>query len=466
MAEEKKKFKVPHTYVILFCVIILAAIGSYILPPGEYTRVRDEALKRTIVDPNSFHSVERSPVTLFQLFMSVPEGMVKAAEIVFFIFICGGAFNIIQATGCLHSSISRAVVAMKGKETWMVPIVMLIFSIGGFTVGMSEEVIVFIPIGVALARATGYDDITAVAMMSTGAAIGFNGGMLNPFTVGVAQGIAELPLFSGIQFRWIGYGLFYVIAVAYTLRYAKRVKADPSTSYVADLIREDTSTHRIADDVEFTTCHKLVLLVFALGIAYMVYGVMKEGFYMMELATVFFGIGVIGGLVGRLSPSNIARAFVAGCQDIAFGALVVGISRGILVTMSNGKIIDTVIHGLAGVVSVLPHGFAAIGMFLVQSCINFFIPSGSGQAATTMPIMTPLADLVGITRQTAVLCFQYGDGLSNSVIPTSASLMGVLGMAKVPYERWLKFMFPLFLIWTAVACVLVYVAAVIKLGPF
>lgn len=463
---EKKKFQVPHTYVILFMIIILVTLATYVLPAGVYERVTDPNTGRTVVDPASYHHVERTPVGPFDMIKAIPDGMKAAASIVFFIFIVGGAFAIITETGAVSAGIHKAVRSLEGKEKLMIPIIMLIFSIGGFTFGLAEEVIVFIPIGIALARAMGYDDIVGVSMMSTGAAIGFSGGMLNPFTVGVAQGIAELPLFSGIGFRVAGYIVLYIIGVWYTMRYAARVKADPSGSLVYDIMQKDKAEHVEVEAPEFTGRHKLVLLVVVLGFAYMIYGVMEMGWYIDELSTLFLGMALIGGLVGALSPSKIASAFVVGAKDIAFGALVVGIARAILVVMTNGQIIDTVINGLANFVSVLPGAVTAMGMFWVQVVINFFIPSGSGQAATTMPIMSPLADIVGVTRQTAVLAYQYGDGFTNSIIPTSASLMGILAIGKVPYERWFKFIWPLMVFWIIAGSVMCAIAFMIGYGPF
>ena len=466
MDSVKKRMKMPHTYVILFSIVILAAIASYTLPAGIYDRNKDPNTGRTLVNPTSYHQVEQTPVSPFALFKAIPRGMVAAGDIVFFIFICGGAFTIIQATGAVDSGLARFIIRLRGYEKALIPLTMLLFSVFGFTMGMSEEVIVFIPIGVVLARALKYDDIVAVSMLSTGAAIGFASGLLNPFTVGVAQTIAELKMFSGIEFRIIGYVFLYLSAVIYTMNYAKKVKANPEYSYVYEEMQLNPEVGVLDESVHFTGVHQAVALVCLAFLGVMIYGVMKLDFYITELAAVFLAMGLIGGLVGRLAPSQIAMHFVKGCKDIVFGALVVGVARAILVVLQDGQIIDTIIHGLANVVSVLPKGLAAVGMFWVQSIINFFIPSGSGQAAATMPIMAPLADLLGITRQTAVLAFHYGDGFSNSIIPTSASLMGVLAMARVPYEKWFRFIWPLMVIWTIIGSVMCYIAAVINLGPF
>lgn len=464
--QSKRKFKVPHTYVILFAIVLLVFVASYLVPAGTYERVKDENTGRTVVDPTSYHYVEPTPVSPFEMMKSLPQGMKETADIIFFIFICGGAFAMIQTTGAIDAGVSRAVIGLRGKEKIMIPVVMFLFSIMGFTYGCAEEVIVFVPIGIALARAMGYDDIVGVSMMSTGAAIGFSGGMLNPFTVGVAQGIAELPLFSGMGLRIVGYVVLYIVAVVYVMRYAAKVKADPTQSLVYDIMQADKGEQAISTNVEFTSRHKAVLVVVALSLGYMVYGVMKMGWYIVELSTIFLSMGIIAALVGGVGPSNIAKSFVAGAKDIAFGALVVGIARAILVVMTKGQIIDTVISALASLVSSLPGSITAVGMFWVQVIINFFIPSGSGQAATTMPIMAPLSDLVGITRQTAVLAYQYGDGFTNQIIPTSAALMGVLAMGKVPYERWFKFIWKLMAFWIAAGTVMVLIAAIINYGPF
>lgn len=466
MDSVKKRMKMPHTYVILFSIVILAAIASYTLPAGVYDRSKDPATGRTLVNPASYHHVEQTPVSPFDLFKAIPRGMVAGADIVFFIFICGGAFTVIQATGAVNSGLSRFIMKLRGYENLLIPMTMLLFSVFGFTMGMSEEVIVFIPIGVLLARALKYDDIVAVAMLSTGAAIGFASGLLNPFTVGVAQTIAELKMFSGLEFRIIGFVFLYLSGVIYTMNYAKKVKANPEYSYVYEEMQKNKEVGILDESVQFTGVHQAVALVCLAFLGVMIYGVMKLEFFITELAAVFLAMGIVGGLVGRLGPNQIAMHFVAGCRDIVFGALVVGVARAILVVLQDGQIIDTIIHGLANGVSIFPKGLAAVGMFWVQSIINFFIPSGSGQAAATMPIMAPLADLLGITRQTAVLAFHYGDGFSNSIIPTSASLMGVLAMAHVPYEKWFRFIWPLMVIWTIIGSVMCYIAAVINLGPF
>lgn len=462
-----RKLAIPHTYVLLFMIVIVVAVGTYVVPAGVFERYRDEATGRTLVDPDSFHHVEPTPVGFFDVFASVPKGMIAAGEVIFFIFIVGGAFTIIQATGAIDAGISKVVLQLKGREKLLIPATMFVFSLGGLSFGMSEETIVFIPMGVALARAVGFDPIVGTAIISTGAAVGFAGGILNPFTVGVAQSIAELPLFSGIGIRVVGYALLFLGACYYVMRYASKVKEDPKSSIVYDLFKdEEVPGHYTSESTKLTSSHKLVLLVVVLFFAYMIYGVMAKGYYIMELATIFLAMGVISGFVGGLTPNAIGRAFADGTKSIAFGALVVGIARAILVVMTEGQIIDTVIYALANWVSHLPGALSAAGMFWVQSVINFFIPSGSGQAMATMPIMAPIADLIGVTRQTAVLAYQYGDGFTNQIIPTSGVLMATLGMAKIPYDRWFKFIWPLMIFWHLIGTAMVIIAHLVGYGPF
>lgn len=464
---EKKRFKVPHTYVILVTIVLIAAILTYIVPAGEYNRVKDEATGRTLVDPASFHSVEQKPIQIFSLFKSIPVGMEKAANIIFFIIIVGGAFQIITATGTIDAGVGKAAKALRGKEKLMIPMFLILFSIGGATFGMAEETIVFVPIGVALARALGFDAITGTAMITLGAACGFNAGFMNPFTVGVAQGIAQLPLFSGIGFRLVCLVIFLAMTAWYMIRYAEKVRKNPESSVVAELEKEDESTKIDLDNIPTLQLkHNLVLMVLVVGFGFIIYGVFKSGWYITEIASAFLAMGIFAGLLGGLGPNKVASEFVVGAKSIVFGALVVGVARAILVVLQDGMIIDTIISGLAASVKTLPKSVSVLGMYVVQLIISVFIPSGSGLAATTMPIMTPLADLIGVSRQTAVLAYQFADGFTNSIIPTSAATMGYLSMAKVPYEKWVKFLSPLMAAWIITGAILLVIANAINYGPF
>lgn len=467
---KKKKREFPHTYVIIFAIIILAGIMTYVLPAGEYDRVEitmPDGSSRTVVDSTTFTHVEPSPVSPWEMMQAVPKGLIEASTIVFFIFVVGGAFGIINSTGAILDGIGNLALRFGGKEKLMIPVIMTIFSLGGATFGMSEETIVFVPIGIALARSLGYDAMVGTAMVFSGAAAGFVGGWMNPFTVGVAQGIAELPTFSAIGFRLVLWVTILASAIFMVMRYAAKVKEDPEKSYCRELELSESQDSAALKEVNVLSGkQKLVLVGFVIGMGILIYGVLVHGWYMVEIATLFFTMGIVLGAIGGVSPNKMAVEFLEGAKGLATGALVVGFSRGILVVLTQGAILDTIIHGLASVISGLPKTIAAVGMFGVQSIINFFIPSGSGQAGTTMPIMVPLADVIGLTRQTAVVAFQCGDGISNSIIPTGASLLAALGVANIKYESWVRFIWPLILVQSAIAAVFMVAATLMKLGPF
>ena len=466
--KENKTMKMPHTYVILFCIIAIAALLTYVVPAGEYTRIQDEATGRTIVDPSGFHNVENSPVNIFGVFKSIPKGMNGAANITFFIFIVAGAFQIINATGAIEAGIFKISRILKGKEQLLIPIFMFLFSVTGAFMGFSEENMVFIPIAIALSRILGYDAIVGMSLITLGGACGFNSAMMNPFTVGIAQGIAELPLFSGIGLRLIVWIVLLIITTIYVMRYGKKVRENPELSLVADIEKMEKGNTDIdfSRDTKLELPHYLVFLTLLAGFSIIVFGVYKYEWYINEIAAVFLAMGVISGFIGKLGTSNMAQEFVAGARSIVFGALVVGIARGILIVMQDGKILDSVIYFMASIINTFPKSISVLGMYFVQIIINFFIPSGSGQAAATMPIMVPLADILGITRQTAVLCFQFGDGFSNSIIPTASTLLASLSLAKIPYERWVKYIGKLMLLWIATGAIFVLIANAISYGPF
>lgn len=439
---KKKKIRVPHVYVILLMIIALCIILTHIIPAGQYSRIQLES-GRMVVDPNNFSYVEGNPLGLFDFLLAVPKGMAQTAEIIFFIFIVGGSFAIIQATGAIDAGLGKVTKSMSGKEKLIIPIIMFTFSLGGAVFGMAEETLPFIPIMVTLSIALGFDSLVGAGIVLAGAGAGFSGAFMNPFTIGVAQEIAELPLFSGIKYRIICYASFVALTIAWMYIYAGKVKKDPnlSTMHAFDQTREDAID--ITKLEEFTVKHKLVLLIVLGTIVMLIFGVTKLGWYIQEISGLFLGMG-----------------------NLAGGALVVGFARGILVALTDGLIIDTILFTVATGVSKLPSVMAAGGMYIFQCLMNYPIPSGSGQAAATMPIMTPLSDIVGVTRQTAVLAFQFGDGISNIFTPTSGYFMAGLALAKIPWEKWAKWILPLILLQYLLGAILVTIAHVIQLGPF
>lgn len=469
MEKEKKKFQIPHTYVLLFAMIIIMALLTYVIPAGQYQKmeITTETGTRMVVDPSSYANVDPNPAKPFDVLKAFPKGLAAAQGIVFFIFIVGGSFNILNQTGAIEAGIGKVALSLKGKEVLMIPIIVVIFSLGGATIGMAEEAIVFVPIGIALARALGYDAVTGMAIVSLGAAAGFTSGFMNPFTVGVAQGIAEVPMFSGIELRLVIWVCTLALVIGYIYRYANNVKKDPKKSIVYDLeLQEKDKAIDLSSIRKLTNRDILVLLIFAAGMGLLIFGVFEYGWYITEIAAIFLAIGIFSGLAAGTSLDTMAKQFIDGAKDMATGALVVGLARGILVVMEGSMIIDTIVYALASAISSLPSTVSAVGMLIVQSFLNLIIPSGSGLAATTMPIMAPLSDVIGVTRQTAVLAYQFGDGITNSIVPTSGVLLANLSIAKIKYEEWVKFVGPLMLLWTLLGCIFMIVAVMINYGPF
>ncbi len=449
--QPKKKWKTPHTFVILVAIILIAAAATYFVPAGEFNRYEDKATGKTLVEAGSYHTIASKPINPLKIPVAIYTGIVDSAPILTFMLIIGGAFQIITSTGALTALCKKLSKTFSKKKYFVIPVFLTIFSIFGFTMGMSSEVMIFVPIGITLAMLLGLDKVTGTAMIALGAAIGFTAGILNPFNVGVAQDIAELPLFSGM-----GYRIFILIVLlaatsTYIICYAKKVAANPEKSIIYGIKEDQEYTF---DDVSDTMSKRqigvLVIMVACFGI--LIYGLSKLGWYFEEMSALFIFMGIICGFVNGYGPSRIAKEFGEGAKGIVVGCLIIGIARTVEVILSDASILDTIVYGIVNIVGVLPNSIKAVGMFLCQSLINCVIVSGTGQAAVTMPLMVPVSDLVGISCQTAVLAFQLGDGFSNSVLPMSSSLMGYLAVSKIPYSKWLKFMLPLFGIWTALGC--------------
>ncbi|HDR03807.1 MAG TPA: putative basic amino acid antiporter YfcC [Candidatus Marinimicrobia bacterium] len=442
--------KAPDTFVIIFSIIVLAALLTRVIPGGKYEKVAVDG--KEWVDPASFHHVESQPQGVGAILTAPIRGVVDAALIIGFVLIVGGAFGIFQKSGAVDAGIAHLVRLHDHSDflKWAtIPLFMILFSLAGAVFGMSEELIPFVLIFIPLAIRLGYDSIAGVAVPFVGAGAGFAGAFLNPFTVGIAQGMAEIPLFSGIGYRLIVWTITTTIAILYVMRYAQKVKVSPQLSVCFDMDevkREEHAQDDLHSEQGLDMQHRLTLILFALGMLVLVFGVLEFGWYIEEIAALFFALGIFIALVGRLSISEMTGSFVDGAKDLVSTALLIGFARGILLISQDGQIIDTMLFALSQWVGKFHPILASAWMFLVQTFINFFIPSGSGQAALTMPIMAPLADLVGVSRQTAVLAFQFGDGFSNLIIPTSAVTMGVLTIAKISWTQWARWIYPLMLI--------------------
>jgi possible MFS family major facilitator transporter len=394
------------------------------------------------------------------------KGLAKASDIVFLVIIVGGAFNIIIETGMFQSFAGRLTKVFSNKEVLIIPAFSTIFALACTTMGVNTF-IGFAPIAVIIARSIGYDAIVGVSMVALGGAIGFSTGTFNPFTTGVAQSIAGLPIFSGVGYRFICLVVFLIVTNIYIIWYAKKVKANPEASVVYEMEQENKKvevSEKQHDKIEGR--HYLVLLIVIACFVLLVYGSQNWKWKLQENAAMFLWMGVLSGFAYGFGPSRIAEEFTKGAKKLVYGALMIGMANGISLILADGKILDTTVQYLGGLLVVLPSHAQAAGMFLMQLLINGLITSGSGQAAATMPIMLPVADIIGMTKQTAVLAFNFGDGLSNYILPTSSALMGFIAMVGISYSNWMKFMWRLFLIWTVVGAVLVIVANSINYGPF
>ncbi len=438
--------KIPHTFTIVFALIVLAAVMTWFIPAGEF--LRETVGGREVVVSDSFHFVDRAPQT-WQVFSALFNGFVDKADIIIFILMVGGAFWILNNSHAIDVGVmsflrrirrlSRYKLIRKlGVENIIITLVMIMFSLFGAIFGMSEETIAFVVVFIPLAIQMGYDSIVGVCMCYVAAHVGFAGAMLNPFTIGIAQGIADLPLFSGLEYRVFCWAVLTVVGITFVLWYAHRVKAKPERSPVHKL--DDYWRQRVESSAQSTLTVRqgIILVILLLTIVALVVGVLEFGWYIAEISALFLAMGIVSGIVDKQGADDIAKLFLAGCKDILSAALVVGLASGIIFILKDGHIIDTILYGLTRSLSQLGE-VASLGvMYVFQTLLNIVMPSGSAKAALTMPIMAQFADLMDISRQTTVLAFQFGDGFTNMLTPTSGVLIGVLGIARIPYGTWLK----------------------------
>ncbi|HJN43328.1 MAG: short-chain fatty acid transporter [Acidobacteria bacterium] len=444
----------PDSLVLIFGLILLAQVATYVLPAGEFEREGRQVVR------GSYHAVEAAPLPVFTFLTAIPAGLADAADIIFFIFIVGGVFGVLRSTGAIDALIGLAIHRLGGRPVLLVGGMVTLFALGSSTVGMAEEYMPFVPLLVTMCLALEMDAVVALGIIYVGAGIGYACAALNPFTVLIGQTIAGLELTSGQGVRWLLLAVCLVVGVDHILRYMRRLQADPDSSLVSDV--SYTDGFDVPEDVRITPARMAVVAVFAAGVGLFVYGVGAREWYLTELTAVFLGIALVAAVVARLSPNRVAGAFYIGAAELTTTAIIVGFARTIQVVLTEGQVIDTVINGLATPLQDFPGHVAAVGMLAVQTLCNLFIPSGSGQAYVTMPIMAPLADLTGITRQTAVLAYQFGDGFTNMAVPTNALLMGMLALARIPYQRWLRFVGPLLLKLYVVAILALIIAVQLK----
>lgn len=461
----KKKREFPNTTVIIFMFIVLVTILTYVVPAGKFGTRIDETTGNEMVDADSFERVEQTPVGPFKLFISIVEGFIDGGQVIFLILF--GYFWVfsIVGSGAFSAAINRLLGSRVKDSKFLIPIVMIVFAIAGSTYGEMDTVYGLIPIFIGLSLALGYDAIVGMCMTTMATAVGFAAATTNPFTIGIAQPLAGLPAYSGLAYRIIILIVFISVAIFYTMRYASKVKKDPTKSV---LYGDDYSAFNFVDkggNEEFTTKHKVLIFSMLITVGVIVFGSLKLDWYLNEMSAVFLISGVIIQIIDRKSLNQIGQSLGTALAEMANAMIVIGMSRAILVVLQEGNIIDSVIYALHLPMKNAPASIVGILMLIAQNILNFFIPSGSGQAMAIMPIMTPLADLSGLNRQIAVLAFQFGDGFSNLVIPNGVCAI-MCGIAKVPLNKWYRFFLKLFGIMFILEALFIIIAVAINFGPF
>jgi len=530
------KFKIPHTYVIVFSIVIIAGILTWIVPGGTFDRntMMVNGIEREVVDGNSFHYIGNSPQT-WQIFSAIFDGFVDKSDIIVFIFLIGGAFWIMNQTKAIDIGIYAFLrytrkleryraLRFVGIDNLIIVLLMLVFSVFGAVFGMSEETIAFTIIFVPLAIKMGYDSIIGLAMCFIGASLGFAGALLNPFTIGIAQGLSKLPLFSGIEYRMFCWVAINLVGITYILWYAKKLRKNPKSSVVYE---DDEYWRKMAGEnietVEYYTpfsawlifgvlqvvmvvfsvyypetilkiglasvtlpivpiltgmflitgilsllksVHFFILNLLFFTIAFLIVGVMGYGWYVMEIATLFFVMGLASGFAFGYTLDDITKHFLDGVRDIMSAGLIVGLAGGIIIILRNGEVIDTLLHGVSSSMSTWGTYASVSMMYVIQTGINLIMPSGSAKAALTMPIMSQFSDLIGVSRQATVMAYQFGDGFTNMITPTSGVLMGVLGVARIPYDKWIKWIWPFMIILITLGFLLLIPTVTMKLNGF
>ena len=435
----------PHPLTLLVGCVLVAALASHVLPPGEYDRRDDPATGRRVVVPGTYHPIPPRPVSAFQALVAIPRGMTDAAAVIFFVFLIGAAFTVVDETGALRQGVDWLVRRFGHAERLVIPAAALAFALGGVLDNMKEEIIALVPVMLLLTRRLGLQPVIAVATSLGAAAVGAAFSPINPFQVGIAQQLAQLPLLSGSLFRIAFLVAALGIWIWGTSRYAARGRVAPVSA---------SGSVSGSLDGRRTVVLGLVLAAFVA----LVVGVLRLGWGFNEMAALFLTMGVAAGLVGGLGVAGTAEALVSGFRSMAYAGLLIGFARAIFVTLEQGRIVDTLVHGLFAPVAHLPLGLAAVGMMVVHTLVHVPVPSPTGHAVLTLPILVPLSDLLGLSRQVTVLAYQYGGGLCELFTPTNGALMAILAAAQVRYEDWLRFALPL------LAALLALGAAALGLG--
>lgn len=441
--KNKKKFTIPHTFTIIFALIVVMAVLTWIIPSGQFDR--KEVDGKSVVVPGTYKLVESNPQGISDVFKAPIDGFIDAGEVVGFVLLVGGAFGIINKTGAIEAGIGHTVSKMNGLEFLIIPICMTLFGLGGTTFGMHEEALPFYLIFIPMMVGLGYDSLTGMSIVFLGAATGTAASTINPFSTGIAQALANIVPGSGIGYRSIIFVVSMAISITFVMLHANKVKKNPKKSIVYELDKKNRE-HFVTGNQDlkpFTKKEIAVLITFSVGMILMVYGVMAKGWAIPQICMVFCAMGILSGLFGGLTQSEIVEGFEEGAKDLITAALAIALARGIVVVAQNGLVIDSILNSTANLLNGLSKSVFIVLTFLLESVLSILIPSSSGLASLTIPVLAPLGDLVGVSTQQIVTAFQFGSGIVNMITPTSGVLMGALAIARVPWDKWLKFVSPL-----------------------
>jgi len=441
------RLRFPHPLTLLVACVLLAAVLTWVLPAGRYQRREDPATGRTLVVAGTYAPADPSPVGPFQALVGIPKGMADAASVIFYVFLVGGAFAVVEQTGALGRLVNSLVRALSGRGLMVIPVAALAFGTGGVLIQMQEELIAFVPMLLLLTGRLGFTPLVAVAMSLGAAAIGASFSFINPFQVVIAQKVAQLEPVSGWGFRLAFLLPAMAIWIAGTMLYARRTRQPPAPLADQAMGGEGAGWR-----------HTAILGIVLAAFAAFIVGTLRFGWDFDQLGAVFFVMGVAAGLLGGMGIGGTATAFVEGFRSMAFAALLIGFARAIYVVLQEGTVVDTIVHGLFTPVAGLPVALSALGMMAVHTLVHFPVPSTSGQAVLTMPLLVPLSDLIGLSRQVTVLAYQYGAGLCEILTPTNGALMAMLAAAGVSYEDWFRFALPLFVVLAALGAVAITLA--------
>lgn len=439
----KKIFKIPDTYVLVTIFIFVAAIMTFVVPAGEYNMIENPQSGLKVADPTSYHRIEQSPVSIENVLLAIPTGMDRSASIINMLFLVTGFLQVVSDTGAIDRLIRAIIKKLQDKSILVLPIIIIMMSVLGSIGAVVNGVVAFVPLGILIATKLGMDTIVAVSIIFVATYTGFGTSPIYPTTVQLAQKIAEVPVLSGFGFRVLMNVVTTVILIFYTVHYANKVKKDPSKSLVGFQANAQENDSEDEDLGELTLKDLAIVVTLFAGFGVYAYGTIKYGWGTEYMSAIMFAIAIIAAIIGKISPSSMVKSFIAGCKDVVYACLITGFASGISYILNEGKIIHTIVFTLSKPLASLGSILSSYLMLFINMVLNFLIPSGSGQAAVVMPLMSPLSDIVGMDRQVAVSAYQWGDFLTNLFNPTSGTTMAVLGLAGVSFSKWLRFILPL-----------------------